>query len=50
MGDSRSAPSILCYDEGVREAVDMQKTSLDEKFALFDDHWRLPGQGFRRYD
>jgi len=28
----------------------MKKISLDEKFALFDDHWRLPGQGFRRYD
>jgi len=34
----------------VREVADMQKISLDEKFSPFDDHWRLPGQGFRRYD
>jgi hypothetical protein len=31
------------------EAADMQKISLDEKFALFDQHCRLPGQGSRRY-
>jgi mannose-6-phosphate isomerase-like protein (cupin superfamily) len=24
----------------VREAADMQKINLDEKFALFDEHWR----------
>jgi len=24
----------------VREAADMQKISLEEKFALFDEHWR----------
>jgi mannose-6-phosphate isomerase-like protein (cupin superfamily) len=24
----------------VREAADMQKISLDEKFGLFDEHWR----------
>jgi len=28
----------------------MNKISLDEKLALFDEHWRLPGQGFRRND
>jgi hypothetical protein len=28
----------------------MNKIGLDDKFALFDEHWRLPGQGFRRYD
>jgi len=28
----------------------MKKISLDEKFALFDEHWRLPGPGFCRYD
>jgi hypothetical protein len=33
----------------VREAVDMQKIDLDEKFSLFDQHWRLTGQGSRRY-
>jgi hypothetical protein len=31
----------------VREAADMQKFSLDEKFALFDEHRQLPGQGSR---
>jgi hypothetical protein len=34
----------------VREAANMQKINLDENFSLFDEHWRLPGQGFRRYD
>jgi mannose-6-phosphate isomerase-like protein (cupin superfamily) len=24
----------------VREAADMQKINLEEKFALFDEHWR----------
>jgi mannose-6-phosphate isomerase-like protein (cupin superfamily) len=24
----------------VREAADMQKINLDEKFSLFDEHWR----------
>jgi hypothetical protein len=28
---------------------DMKKISLDEKFALFDERWRLPGPGFRRH-
>jgi hypothetical protein len=34
----------------VREAANMHKISRDEKFAPFDEHWRLPGQGFRRND
>jgi mannose-6-phosphate isomerase-like protein (cupin superfamily) len=27
-------------NENAREVLDMKKISLDEKFALFDEHWR----------